>query len=179
MTNQTTNKQRNKFKFHTIWYKALQHFAQEEKGMLFESILEYVFHEKEITLPTHLKSVFEFLKYQIDESLENEKVSLYVIKLYDSHESFFKIGIASNIKKRIQSFTNIGYDLIRFEGFETRFNDREQALNFEKRLHDELYLFQHFPKKKFGGQFECFSEECFNSIDKAIKKIKEEIEDER
>jgi len=151
----------------------------EERGTLFDSILRYGFYGEEKELPTHLKAVFQFLKYQIDKSLENEKVSLYVVKLYDHQESFFKIGIASNIKKRVQSFTNIGYDAQIMESLEVRFDDREQALLYEKNLYNKLGLIHHLPKKKFGGQYKCFSDDCFDSISKFIMELKREIGNEQ
>jgi hypothetical protein len=175
MTNQKTNrckKPRDKFKFRLDWCRALNHFPQKEKGQLFEAILEYAFYGEEKKLPIRLDAVFQILKYQIDESLEKEKVSLYVVKLYDDKETFFKIGIASDIKKRIQSFTNIGYDAIVMDSVKIVFEDREEAFIFEKRLHNELGLFQHLPQKKFGGQYECFNDCCYDSILKAIDKIK-------
>lgn len=171
-------KPRDKIRIYLDWLTPLEDLPNTDKGAMFNAILHYGFDGKIIELPEHLRLAFKMLKFQIDKSLEEESVNLYVVKLYNHEECFFKIGVAKNIKKRIQSFTGLGYDAIRMESLEIRFDDREQALSFEKKLHDELGMFQHYPKKKFGGQFECFSDQCFDSIDMAIRKLRKEVEDE-
>lgn len=171
-------KPREKFRFYIDWMEPLMDLPNNEVGILFTGILKYAFHNEIIEVPDHLSAAFKIIRFQVDKSLEHEKVNLYVVKLSDSKESFFKIGIAHDIAKRIQSFIGVGYSAERFTSFEIKFNDREGALNFEKRLHDKLDEFKYFPKKKFGGQFECFSTTCFDEIDLAILKLKEELKDE-
>jgi hypothetical protein len=172
---QANKKQREKFRFYTHWYDQIAYFSTEEIGILFKAIVDYVFNQKYKDLPPHLIPVFESLKHQIDESFEREKVNLYVVKLYNSKESFFKIGVASNVKKRICSFTSIGYKIALLDNLKAKFDDRKDAMVFEKKLHNKLKLFRYFPEKEFGGQFECFSGDCLDSIAVAINELKQEI----
>lgn len=93
-------KPREKFRFYTEWYRAFKPFSMEERGTLFDSILQYGFYGEEKELPTHLKAVFEFLKYQIDKSLENERVSCDDEMLARINQRLNFLGISSQFIKK-------------------------------------------------------------------------------
>jgi len=93
--------------------------------------------------------------------------NLYLIKLSDENESFYKIGTTVHKYCRFYEIMKHGYDV---EIIYMLFN-----LEFYKALEAESYLqsiFQSYtPLKKFGGYTECFLHININTYKSEIHKI--------
>lgn len=94
--------------------------------------------------------------------------SLYVVRLSNENESFFKVGITVNAKNRFREYTKAGYacEVI------TAIRDKAGYIwNLEKRLHFILKQWRYKPKIDFGGQTECFSQ-----IPKLVCRLLDDIQ---
>ena len=92
----------------------------------------------------------------------NRKTKVYFLRLYNNEEAFVKIGIAFNVKQRIAAYHRAGFsvEIISVKDYTNRY----KALYHEKKLHEKYKQYQHFPKTKFGGFYECFSLEILLEI---------------
>lgn len=82
-----------------------------------------------------------------------DSFKVYIIKLYNENESFYKIG--RTYRKTKERFRGIKYDYEILHEF--IFDTAKEAFNYEgdlKRGHKE---FKYLPKIKFNGKHECFS----------------------
>lgn len=96
---------------------------------------------------------------------------LYLIKIYNEHESFLKIGIAHNIKDRIRK-----YKLIK--GYKTEvlksviYDNRYESTYFEKNIHRNFKIFKESPDKMRtimqSGFTECYPLSLFNLLNDQI-----------
>lgn len=81
---------------------------------------------------------------------------VYCIKCSNSEESFYKIGKTyRSIKERINSIQNKGYNI---EIIEIWKGDANSMSNKERELHKINNGHRYYPKVKFCGSNECFSE---------------------
>lgn len=83
----------------------------------------------------------------------NEYTNIYLFKLVNEDEEFFKIGIAKNIKNRANDIKAYKCELLYSLSI-----DRYNASYLEKELHKNFYEHSYRPKIKFDGYTECFSE---------------------
>ena len=84
-------------------------------------------------------------------SLNFDSYKLYIIRLFNSEESFYKIGITFNhIKTRLKSFPYECEIIKVLEG------DCEFIYNLEKEYHRKHKKYSYIPKLQFGGMYECF-----------------------
>lgn len=88
----------------------------------------------------------------------NSSATLYIIRCYNEHESFYKIGITTQktVKRRFHSKEHMPYQ---FEVIETIKGSGEEIWNLEKKYHRDLKSFHYKPQIEFSGSVkECFSQ---------------------
>ena len=92
---------------------------------------------------------------------------VYVFRITSHNESFYKIGIAADLKGRIY---NIKRDVEDYdcEVIFSHLTDCTSAWDIEKMLHFDHKQFRYMPKHKFKGSTECFSEVDLDSVSKLI-----------
>lgn len=89
---------------------------------------------------------------------------LYVLRCFNSSESFYKIGITSrSVKLRYSSKNALPYD---YEILQEIIKDSEIIYDLEHDILRDLYDFKYKPSISFGGDTECFSD--ITLIDKAL-----------
>lgn len=88
-----------------------------------------------------------FVKYPQE---KNKRVYLYMVKIYDDHESFFKVGITKQ-NPVIKRFYGVPYTI-------KILHEKEMSLYdaFIEEQHILQDLRKYIPKKKFKGWTECF-----------------------
>lgn len=80
---------------------------------------------------------------------------LYVLRCFNSSESFYKIGITSrSVKLRYPSKNALPYD---YEILQEIIKDSEIIYDLEHDILKDLYDFKYKPLISFGGETECFS----------------------
>lgn len=82
-----------------------------------------------------------------------ESYKVYIIKMYNEEESFYKIGITYNELKYRMKGCGYNYEVIKI----IESDDGEYIWNLEKELHKKHKEYRYIPKKEFGGMYECFS----------------------
>lgn len=93
----------------------------------------------------------------------NDFTNLYVFKLKNDNEEFFKIGIAKNIKNRMNNIKPYDCELL------YSFNiDRYNASYIEKILHSYFYEYSYKPILKFDGYTECFYDISIDEVENII-----------
>lgn len=80
---------------------------------------------------------------------------LYLIRIYNDFESFYKIGISKDTFKRVSYITNNYNKEILFS---KPFTDHNLSFDLEHMLHRRFKSLHYFPKIKFPGHTECFKE---------------------
>lgn len=85
-----------------------------------------------------------------------EKSICYIIRLFNDNESFMKIGITTDFKKRMDDFP------YKYEIFYLIEEYPAQTYEKEKQLHKKFKKFKYLPNIAFGGQFECFNLNIYN-----------------
>lgn len=84
-----------------------------------------------------------------------DKENLYLIKIFNEKESFYKIGLTVHRFCRFYEIMKSGYNVeivYMIMGIETF-----ESLKLEDKLHSEFSNKSYMPLKKFGGYRECFS----------------------
>lgn len=97
--------------------------------------------------------------------------SIYLMKLYNDSEMFYKIGISKEAGKRakiISRETGYKVDVLA----EMRFENAEKAFYGEKYLHDIFKFCSYSPQILFQGHTECFSYICVREFEE-LKRIAE------
>ena len=94
-------------------------------------------------------------KLQQERGIPPREASLYVIRIFNEEESFFKVGFTFfDVKKRFQ---NCDLPEYRYEVIEqVRMRSSAQALALEMYLHEENRIYSYQPKHKFAGWTECY-----------------------
>lgn len=90
---------------------------------------------------------------------------IYLIKFNSVSENFYKVGITTNLKKRVREFSNLYNKKIYFNKKLNLYD----AFKLERKILKKFKKFKYVPINKFGGYTECFK---FNNISK-VKKIME------
>lgn len=101
-------------------------------------------------------------------SINNEKLNLYIVHLFNESESFIKIGTTkqTDIKKRFNGEISKLYNYNILSNFS---GEPNITLNLENFIHNNLKKYKYKPQYRFGGFTECYSEEIKN--DKFITNI--------
>lgn len=89
----------------------------------------------------------------------NDLTNVYVFKLKNKDEEFFKIGIAKNIKNRMRDMKPYNCELLY-----SFCVDRYNASYIEKKLHGHFYEYSYCPNIKFEGYTECFSKLSLDEV---------------
>ncbi len=87
-------------------------------------------------------------------TLNNLESFLYILFLSNGGESFYKVGITTNVTKRLGKINSEGYVpnvLSIFKG------DHSTIFTLEKKLHKKFKKNTYVPIVQFGGYTECFS----------------------
>lgn len=92
----------------------------------------------------------------------NGESSLYIIKMSNDGEVFYKVGITNKTVK--QRFPNAPYNI---EVIKVLKYDAAFIYDLENQIHRLLSKYKYLPKIKFGGS----ALECFNKIPKSILKM--------
>lgn len=93
-----------------------------------------------------------FTRASFKKSAGGNKTTVYFVKLYDEHETFYKVGITTkSIENRFKTIP-YKYEIINFKTFD----DPLKTYNLEKRFFKLYYKSKYKPLKKFGGSGECF-----------------------
>lgn len=102
------------------------------------------------------RSLGVYTEDNIKEQHPNTNGYLYVIKVYDKEEIFYKVGISKrNLRKRFAEIKSCGYNV------EVTYSCKLKLLDAFYKEQYFLDLFQEFsytPLRYFGGYTECFSE---------------------
>lgn len=80
---------------------------------------------------------------------------VYIIKCINDSEQFIKIGISTDVKKRIANIKRNKFNKV--EALNTIMGSPIDVWNLEKRLHKAFKKYKHIPLVKFGGYTECFN----------------------
>lgn len=86
---------------------------------------------------------------------------LYIVKLFNTEENFYKIGITTkSIQKRFEKDKGYAFSIIRsIDGNLYTLFKIEQSI-----LKQFIYRHRYTPKISLGGSRECFSEEMLNQV---------------
>lgn len=106
-------------------------------------------------------------------SRKYESVKVYVIKIFNDDELFYKVGITNNINKRFDNSYKMPYNFVILDYVET--SDFEFSYDLENRIKSLVRPFSYKPKISFGGETECFTGVILDSVIDEIKKFKEII----
>lgn len=88
------------------------------------------------------------------DSLMDQGAMVYIIRCFDEHEEFYKIGITTkSLERRFIHPSSLPYD---YEVLSLQNGDRKKLYKFEHRLHCELKAFRYTPRKYFTGRTECY-----------------------
>ena len=96
--------------------------------------------------------------YFYDENkILHKKVNLYLIKIFNNEELFFKIGLTSRtIKRRFNELSKYGYQYSIIDSFLIR---GEEAYDKEKELQNLCKEYNYKPKTSYPGYTESFNKE--------------------
>jgi len=90
------------------------------------------------------------------EEFINTPAMVYLVKLSNDDESFVKIGITKNtIKERFNPIKKY----YKVEVIDIKPVNLYDAIQLEHKLHSKLGAFRYIPNIKFGGRYECYTEE--------------------
>lgn len=154
-----------------VKYKCLEHNTAEERSWasIFSSTHCCKKAAKESIVKANIKGTSFYInkakkihKNKYDYSKFN---AVNVFKAESEAESFYKIGVTSNIKRRnndLNKYSDYKFTLLHME-FDEPEKIYDKELFFKRILKKDSYT----PKNKFGGFTECFI-----NLDKAIKYIK-------
>lgn len=94
--------------------------------------------------------------------------SVYIMKMRIQEDSFLKVGISKNIKRRIIGLTGGGMSEVELL-YQEHFDDAAIAWNVEKMLHREFKSNSYIPSVKFEGFSECFDLSIEDEVIKLLK----------
>ena len=90
-----------------------------------------------------------------------QKAFCYIIEFTSITESFIKIGITTDVNRRIYGFKESEYNTNTIAAF---CFDAGDIWDLEKYLHKKLKKHKHTPKIKFGGHTECFDSNILSKL---------------
>lgn len=92
----------------------------------------------------------------------NRVCSLYLVRIYNDRESFYKVGISVNIKDRFSDLRkDSGY---RSELMSVIEGTAEEVWELEYRIKRDYKMFSYIPNNVFAGHTECYGEEGLESL---------------
>ena len=95
-----------------------------------------------------------------DDNVETIPCTLYILKFKSEQETFYKVGISKNLKKRLTNLkTKTPYNIEVISTFETSL---EEAFTQEQNYLKTYKYFKYRPLINFGGSTECLSENPIN-----------------
>lgn len=107
--------------------------------------------------------------FNIHPEYKNNKGFLYLVKMHNDTEEFYKIGISVNVEHRLKSFREYKRDVI-YKLETTLFN----AFKLEQGILKKFKKYKYLPVNNFQGHTECIK--CKNgSLQKIKNYIKESI----
>lgn len=122
----------------------------------FEKEISYFVHKRQFCSKCANNGIYNINKAeQNKQKWEQVNAKVYVLKIYDGQEEFYKIGITTReIKVRFSKLSQkYKYEVLKI--YELSLYD---AVYLEKELHDKHGLFSYAPLKDIGGgHTECFS----------------------
>lgn len=103
---------------------------------------------------------FGFKKSQFTELAQKKgKSILYIVRCFNEHEEFIKIGITTNDIRRRMVKIPYNYELLKeIKGSPDFIWDQE------KEFHKKFKLQKYYPNMRFGGETECFNISILNSL---------------
>lgn len=111
------------------------------------------------------------------ESLNYKTVTVYVIRVYDDNEEFYKFGITNSLERRFRNKHRMPYQYDLIESIE--FTDYAEAYDFENMLRRCVRGSRYKPIKGFGGETECFTKDGLEGTITMFKEFKEFNNDTR
>lgn len=94
---------------------------------------------------------------------------LYIVKCWNSTESFIKIGKTfRNISDRFKNKVTMPYN---WELLHTKEGSAEYIRDLEKVFHSKLKPNKYLPNIAFGGQFECFTNTSISDIQDILNEL--------
>lgn len=99
------------------------------------------------------------------------KGEFYIIRCYDEYESFLKVGITSNFKRRYHNKAQMPYKVEKLVSIKSR--DRGKIWDLEEEILDTIGYSNYTPRKFFRGSvYEVFSEDTLPKIMEIVVKNK-------
>lgn len=99
--------------------------------------------------------------FERNPELKNKDALLYFVKIFNEHETFWKVGITvSTVDKRFQALVQHGYQYVVERQIPLPLYD---AYLQEQALLREYKEYQYQPLQKFGGWTECFNKQIGKS----------------
>lgn len=111
------------------------------------------------------------------ENLDYKTVTVYVIRVYDGNEEFYKFGITNSLERRFRNKRRMPYQYDLIESVE--FKDYAKAYDCENMLRKCVRVNRYKPVKSFKGESECFTKEGLESTISMLKEFKEFNNDTR
>lgn len=99
-------------------------------------------------------NAFNYKEWEImgQKSKNFESYKLYIVKLYNEDEEFYKVGKTyTNLTSRLRKIPYL------FECIATYEMGAIEVCKLENKIHKLYYSYKYLPKKEFGGHQECFS----------------------
>jgi hypothetical protein len=93
------------------------------------------------------------------------KAVLYVVRVYNEGEAFFKVGVTFCLSSRFSRLKTC-YKWRTVARYSS--GNAGKVFDLEQRLHTEFSSFSYLPTADFGGRMECYSE--VEAILKALPK---------
>ena len=112
----------------------------------------------------------------VEHAIKNydNKINLYLIKVFNNNEEFFKVGVTmKTLNERFGSAVHMPYDFTE-QKFLTL--DAKSAVEKETEFHKLLKEYHYIPDMPFGGHLtECFSVEGFDKAKEMFNNLKLEV----
>lgn len=122
---------------------------------------------------TRTNEVYSVIQANRNKAKWSDKFTkLYIVKMFDEFEYFYKIGIGvKGAKKRFADKCDIKYDYEIICEYDFTLYD---GIKIEHILHDYFHIYKYKPNIKFKGYTECFSEINLDKIKLIIDEYKTE-----
>ena len=178
-------KDKKSFVLYADMIYSIEYLTNEEKGILFQHILEYVNDMNPVMEDRLILTAWKPIENQLKRDLdkwENKKCKfsqaglmsakskrlqkgrqLYILKVSNNEEFFIKVGITdSSVGRRFSSKDT-------FKGTDYKFEIAyqffiENPLKLEESIKENYGTLRYSPLQKFGGHTECFCLDALNDI---------------
>lgn len=101
----------------------------------------------------------------------SDTATIYLVRVFDDIESFYKVGITTKSVRERMSNSRIPYD---YEVIAAVLVESSNAFDLEKVLHRELAKHNYLPRMDFHGKTECFllsKHDVAKILDRITKKV--------